>query len=657
MKKIILFIAFAIIGTKGMAQAPTNGLVAYYGFEGNAFSHDLLNNMTNMTATSVTYVSGGNGTGQAASFNNSALKTVSIAPQITNEFTVAFWQYNSASQVQPYATRFELFGSAFYRNNGGAGSASHANISISNGTWVGPNMTVDLSNNTWQHIAVRYDTSGGLSVFVNGILDVTLSQYVSFANLIKYNTIFSIGGGADIPTGNFLANKAFTGYIDEVYVYNRGLNSAEINQVKNNTTGAGGIPPTILSISHLPSSNSATVAYSLNANSNATTSIVKYGTNADYGQTGVFPNQVTGLSASGNTTTPGTAFLPNLTPNTFYYYQIIATNSGGSTTSTVGTFTTTSSGGGLAGGLLAYYNFENNDNSYDNVHNLTNNSNPNYNPTFSASAGKFGVGRNFGLGGGILTNTSMSSAFNSQYYTIAFWERRTVNSIPYSSSFELFGSHYMRVSGSNMSAGYRVMSNGIFENAGIPATTYMNTWTHYAFVFGPVDLANPSGPKNMKCYVNGALVGTSMGSYVNTEALHKFNSVISIGNGTNADGTIHASKAYTGFLDEFYIYNRALSVTDIGFLMNNTAGISVLSNQYFAKNNLKATIYPNPTSDNFSIEMENEVKSVEIYSLQGQKVMTSESKNINVSSLSKGIYMVRIEDENNAIATQKLIIK
>ncbi len=651
MKKLLLFIAIAFIGTKGLAQAPTSGLVAYYGFEGNANSHNGLSNMTNMTGTPVTYLTGGNGTGQAANFNNSALQTTAISPQITNEFTICFWQYNTLPQTQSYATRFELFGSAFYRNNGSAGDQTLANISISNGSWVGPG-SISFPNNTWQHIAVKYDTSGNYTIYVNGSADVTTTQYVSFANLIKYNQIFSIGSGAD-GSGNFMASKAFKGYIDEVYVYNRGLSQAEITQVKNNTSGAGGTPPTISSISHLPSSNSATVAYSLNANSNATTSVVKYGTNADYGQTGVFPNQVTGLSASGNTTTPGTAFLPNLTPNTFYYYQITATNSGGSTTSAVGTFTTTTSGGGLAGGLLAYYNFENNNNSYDNVHNLTNSASPN--PTFSA--GKYGQGSNFGTGGGALTNTSMSPVFNNQNYTIAFWEKRTVNSIPYSSSFELFGSHYMRVTGSNMSAGYRIMSNGIFENAGMPATTYMNTWTHYAFVFGPTDLANPSGTKNMKCYVNGALVGTSMGSYVNTEALHKFNTVISIGNGTNADGTIHASKAYTGFLDEFYIYNRALSVTDIGFLMNNTAGVSILSTQDFNSKNLKASIYPNPASNNFTIQIENEVKSVEIYSLQGQKVLTSNAKNVNVSILSKGIYLVRIEDENNAVATQKLVIE
>ena len=650
MKRILLLIVFAIIVTKGMAQAPTSGLVAYYGFEGNAFSHDQLNNMTNMTATPVTYVSGGNGTGQAASFNNSALKTVSLEPQITNEFTVAFWQYNSASQAQPYATRFELFGSVFYRNNGGAGSASHAKISISNGTWVGPNMTVDLSNNTWQHIAVRYDTSGGFSIFVNGILDITLSQSVTFANLIKYNTIFSIGGGADLSTGNFLANKAFTGYIDEVYVYNRALNSAEINQVKN-TNGAGVTPPVISAISHLPSSNSATVAYSLNANNSGTTSIVKYGTNADYGQTGVFPNQVTGLSSAGNTTTPGTAFLTNLTPNTFYYYQIIATNSGGSTTSSVGTFTTTASGGGLAGDLLAYYSFENNNNSYDNVHNLTNSATPN--PTFST--GKYGQGSNFGTGGGALTNTSMNTVFNAGSYTISFWEKRTNNTIPFSTSFELFASHYMRTGSSNTTSGFKITTSGVYSDSNMNPAVYFNTWTHYAFVFGNAEA--PNGGKFVKTYINGVLAGTSNGVMNNSDMLDKINNVISIGNGTNANGTINSSKAFTGMLDEFYIYNRALSVNEIGFLMNNTAGVSMLSNRDFTKNNLKATIYPNPTSDNFNIEMENEVKSVEIYSLQGQKVLISTSKDVNVSSLSAGMYLVRIEDSNNAVSTQKLVIR
>ena len=85
-------------------------------------------------------------------------------------------------------------------------------------------------------------------------------------------------------------------------------------------------------------------------------------------------------------------------------------------------------------------------------------------------------------------------------------------------------------------------------------------------------------------------------------------------------------------------------------------GISPLSvNENNITNNFK--IYPNPATNNFTIETENDIKSVEIYSIQGQKVSTSNSKNIDVSNLSKGMYMVRIEDSNNAIATQKLVLE
>ncbi len=107
------------------------------------------------------------------------------------------------------------------------------------------------------------------------------------------------------------------------------------------------------------------------------------------------------------------------------------------------------------------------------------------------------------------------------------------------------------------------------------------------------------------------------------------------------------------YVDDLKIYGRALNATEVTSLFTT----NTLSSQDFNVNVLKATIYPNPTSDNFTIEMENEVKAVEIYSIQGQKVMNSTSKNIDVSNLSKGMYLVRIEDSNNAIATQKLVVK
>ena len=64
--------------------------------------------------------------------------------------------------------------------------------------------------------------------------------------------------------------------------------------------------------------------------------------------------------------------------------------------------------------------------------------------------------------------------------------------------------------------------------------------------------------------------------------------------------------------------------------------------------NAKIFIYPNPTSDklNMSSETEQQVL-VSIFSLNGQKLMQqrmSTSESIDVSSLSKGIYIIKINE-------------
>ena len=74
-------------------------------------------------------------------------------------------------------------------------------------------------------------------------------------------------------------------------------------------------------------------------------------------------------------------------------------------------------------------------------------------------------------------------------------------------------------------------------------------------------------------------------------------------------------------------------------------------------NNL--SIYPNPSSGTFSINQF--VTNVEIFSLTGQLVRTFQNKLENdvyeISDLKTGIYMVKVTDVNNNIATLKLIKK
>ena len=110
---------------------------------------------------------------------------------------------------------------------------------------------------------------------------------------------------------------------------------------------------------------------------------------------------------------------------------------------------------------------------------------------------------------------------------------------------------------------------------------------------------------------------------------------------------------FKGTIDNVFIYNRILSEPEIYAIVNGNS----LSNTDFQTNNLKFNLYPNPATDILNIAMETELKSVEIYNIQGQKVLTSDKNQIDVSSLSKGMYMVRVEDVNSLVSTQKLLVK
>ncbi len=71
------------------------------------------------------------------------------------------------------------------------------------------------------------------------------------------------------------------------------------------------------------------------------------------------------------------------------------------------------------------------------------------------------------------------------------------------------------------------------------------------------------------------------------------------------------------------------------------------------------TIYPNPTSTGklYIASKQNIEKKVEIFDVLGKKVLsaTTINKEVNVSALSQGVYIIKIK-ENDASATRKLII-
>ncbi|MEZ0129179.1 T9SS type A sorting domain-containing protein, partial [Flavobacterium sp. LBUM151] len=72
---------------------------------------------------------------------------------------------------------------------------------------------------------------------------------------------------------------------------------------------------------------------------------------------------------------------------------------------------------------------------------------------------------------------------------------------------------------------------------------------------------------------------------------------------------------------------------------------------------LELGIYPNPVSDILNIKTQEEVLNVTVYDITGKSINTKVNNNqIDVSSFTKGIYIINIATEN-ASYVQKFIKK
>ena len=71
----------------------------------------------------------------------------------------------------------------------------------------------------------------------------------------------------------------------------------------------------------------------------------------------------------------------------------------------------------------------------------------------------------------------------------------------------------------------------------------------------------------------------------------------------------------------------------------------------------KVSIYPNPVDNILKIYAENEISKVTIYSISGQKVMVSDENAIDVSALTAGTYLIKIEFINSQFVFERFLKK
>ena len=233
----------------------------------------------------------------------------------------------------------------------------------------------------------------------------------------------------------------------------------------------------------------------------------------------------------------------------------------------------------------------------------------------------------------ITTSTAGTSAtintipIGNQPRSISFWYK--VSSNVANSAIFSYGT-----AATNRTFGMYIQATGrpVFQSFGTDqifgtGSYVANTWHHVVITYDVT---------NVRIYMNGTLTDTK--PFILNTGL----SNIKFGNNsTNVN------------LDDLKIYDYAILQADVTSLFNN----NTLSASNFQSNNLKFNLYPNPATDILNISLETELKSVEIYSLLGQKVLTTDKNQVYVSELSKGIYMVRVEDVNNGVSTQKLVVE
>ena len=306
-----------------------------------------------------------------------------------------------------------------------------------------------------------------------------------------------------------------------------------------------------------------------------------------------------------------------------------------------------------AAGRIAYFNFQNSLNSSGLTHTFTDVGAANV----AFSSGKYGQSIEF-TGTQAVVNQTLTAAItaNGEYpYTIAWWEYRTNNpQNNYSTSIEMGQTHYYRAVNSSNCTGstfgsrfeFGLKDNTVFKCLTLQQQlTISNAWVHHAIVYSGVDV---------KYYLNGV---ASFGILfpTSTNVLYFDTNKTFLGSGSSGAGVLNTIKNMTGKIDELYVYNRTLSASEINLVLNDSS--AALASDNFQTNYLMFKLSPNPANDLLKISMVTELKSVEIYSLLGQKVLSTDKNQVDVSDLSKGMYMVRVEDVEGSVSTQKLVLK
>ena len=183
----------------------------------------------------------------------------------------------------------------------------------------------------------------------------------------------------------------------------------------------------------------------------------------------------------------------------------------------------------------------------------------------------------------------------------------------------------------NWGAGYSVTIT-INENSNV----FFNNgqWYHLVTTY--------DGSK-IKIYMNGALIKTQ-NLAINTS--NTINNLFKIGATPSTSSWLTLNAA----IDDLKIFDVALTDVQVSSLFNGTLATSESS-----KTENHIYIYPNPAKDVVFVKSEKQITKIELYDYSGKKLKESTSKEMNISSLPRGNYLIKITDKEGNTQTKNLV--
>jgi hypothetical protein len=235
-KKSLLLTAAATLGLTAATMAqnvpnyvPTNGLVGWWPFNGNA--NDESGNGNNGTVNGAILNTDRFGNlNKAYSFDGNSLISVNSTQSLSlqNQFTISLWVIRNNPNLMGFISKqrapqglgsYHISGDASITGvgiNNDPGGCAGCNIGS-----VGPSVTYNLWHNyigLWDGIRLKFYDNGNLIQDVNGVLD-------------NGNTLLN----ANLPLefGRFFTSDYLDGKLDDIGIWNRALTQQEITDLYN----------------------------------------------------------------------------------------------------------------------------------------------------------------------------------------------------------------------------------------------------------------------------------------------------------------------------------------------------------------------------------------------------------------------------------------